>query len=82
MTYEESLTQLEQIVRKMESGEYSIDQLAEQLKTAQQLIAQCKEKLYKTDTEIKKILEKSSKNLHVKRNMYIFARKSQTKAKK
>ena len=56
MTYEESLTQLEQIVRKMESGEYSIDQLAEQLKTAQQLIAQCKEKLYKTDTEIKKIL--------------------------
>ena len=59
MTYEESLTQLEQIVRKMESGEYSIDQLAELLKTAQQLIAQCKEKLYKTDTEIKKILEKS-----------------------
>lgn len=59
MTYEESLTQLEQIVRKMESGEYSIDQLAEQLKTAQQFIAQCKEKLYKTDTEIKKILEKS-----------------------
>ena len=59
MTYEESLKQLEQIVSKMESGEYSIDQLAEQLKTAQQLISQCKEKLYKTDTEIKKILEKS-----------------------
>lgn len=58
MTYEESLKQLEQIVSKMESGEYSIDQLAEQLKTAQQLIAQCKEKLHKTDTEIKKILEK------------------------
>lgn len=59
MTYEESLKQLEDIVRKMESGEYSIDQLVEQLNTAQQLIVQCKEKLYKTDTEIKKILEKS-----------------------
>ena len=59
MTYEESLRQLEDIVRKMESGEYSIDQLADQLKTAQQLISQCREKLYKTDTEIKKILEKS-----------------------
>ena len=59
MTYEESLKQLEDIVRKMESGDYSIDQLVEQLNTAQQLIVQCKEKLYKTDTEIKKILEKS-----------------------
>ena len=59
MTYEESLRQLEDIVRKMESGEYSIDQLAEKLTLAQQLISQCKEKLYKTDTEIKKILEKS-----------------------
>lgn len=58
MTYEESLKQLEDIVRKMESGEYSIDQLTEQLKTAQQLISQCKEKLSKTDAEIKKILEK------------------------
>ena len=59
MNYDESLKQLEDIIRKMESGEYTIDQLTEQLKTAQQLISQCKEKLYKTDSEIKKILEKS-----------------------
>ena len=59
MTYEESLKQLEEIVQQMEAGNYSIDQLADQLKTAQQLISQCREKLYKTDTEIKKILEKS-----------------------
>ena len=58
MTYEESLKQLEDIVQQMEAGKYSIDQLAEKLKQAQQLISQCKEKLYKTDTEIKKILEK------------------------
>ena len=58
MTYEESLKQLEDIVQQMEVGKYSIDQLAEKLKQAQQLISQCKEKLYKTDTEIKKILEK------------------------
>jgi exodeoxyribonuclease VII small subunit len=59
MTYEESLQKLETIVRKMEQGELSVDELAQQLKTAQQLIAQCKDKLSKTDTEIKKILEKS-----------------------
>ena len=59
MTYEESLQQLEAIVRKMESGEYGVDELAKQLKQAKQLISQCKDKLSKTDTEIKKILEKS-----------------------
>lgn len=58
MTYEESLKQLEDIVRKMEAGDYSIDELAEKLTLAQQLISQCKEKLEKTDSEIKKILEK------------------------
>ena len=56
MKYEEALQQLETIVRKMEGGEYSIDELAQQLKTAQQLIALCKDKLIKTDEEIKKIL--------------------------
>ena len=59
MTYEESLQKLETIVRKMEAGEYTIDELTEQLKTAQQLISQCKDKLTKTDAEIKKILENS-----------------------
>ena len=29
MTYEESLKQLEDIVRKMEAGQYGIDELAE-----------------------------------------------------
>lgn len=58
MTYEKALHQLESIVSKMEQGELSVDELAAQLKTAQQLIAQCKEKLGKADAEIKKILEK------------------------
>jgi len=59
MSYEESLQKLETIVRKMENNEFSIDELAEQLKSAQQIIKQCKDKLSKTDSEIKKILEKS-----------------------
>lgn len=58
MKYEESLQQLETIVRKMEAGEYDIDELSEQLKTAQRLIRQCKDKLTKTDADIKKILDK------------------------
>lgn len=58
MKYEEALQQLETIVRKMEAGEYDIDELSEQLKQTQKLIKLCKDKLTKTDAEIKKILDK------------------------
>ena len=40
--YEEAVSKLEEIVRKMESGEQNIDSICEQLKTAKQLIKQCK----------------------------------------
>ena len=57
MKYEEAMRELETIVRKMENDELDIDTLTEQLKRAQQLIKLCKDKLTKTDEEIKKILE-------------------------
>ena len=53
--YEEALAQLDTIVRKMEANEYDIDELAAQLKTAQQLIKFCKDKLTKTEEELQKI---------------------------
>lgn len=55
--YEDAVRQLEDIVRKMENNELDIDQLSEQLKIAQRLIKLCKDRLTKTDEEIKKILE-------------------------
>lgn len=55
LKYEEALIQLESIVHKMESNEYNIDELATQLKKAQQLITFCKGKLTKTEKEIQKI---------------------------
>ncbi|MBO5580679.1 MAG: exodeoxyribonuclease VII small subunit [Prevotella sp.] len=57
MKYEEALRQLDEIVQKMERNEYSIDELTTQLKKARELIQQCKDKLTKTDEDIKKILE-------------------------
>ena len=59
MKYEEALGRLEDIVAKMEDGKLDIDGLATQLKTAQQLIKLCKDKLTKADREIKKILEEN-----------------------
>ncbi len=56
MNYEAAMAELQTIVKKMENDELDIDQMAEQLKRAQQLIKLCKDKLTKTDAEIKKIL--------------------------
>ena len=53
--YEEALAQLETIVRKLEQNEYNIDELAAQLKTAQRLIKFCKDKLTKTEEELKSL---------------------------
>jgi exodeoxyribonuclease VII small subunit len=52
MKYEEAMAQLEAIVRKMESNELDIDEIAAQLKTAQRLIKLCRDKLTKTEAEL------------------------------
>lgn len=57
MKYEEAMRQLEDIVAKMENGDLDIDQMSDQLKTAQKLIKLCKDKLTKTDEDIKNILD-------------------------
>ena len=55
LKYEEALQQLEAIVNKLEVGEYNIDEIAAQLKTAQRLITFCHDKLTKTEEELLKI---------------------------
>ena len=57
LKYEEAMAQLEAIVRKMESNELDIDEIAAQLKTAQRLIKFCRDKLTKTEADIQKIQE-------------------------
>lgn len=58
-TYSEAMKRLECIVSRIESNELDIDELGENLKEAQKLIKFCKDKLYKTDQEIQKMLETS-----------------------
>lgn len=54
--YEAALSEIEEIVNKMENDEFDIDQLSVNLKRAQTLIKLCRDKLTKTDSEIKKLL--------------------------
>ena len=56
LKYEEAMVTLEQIVARMENNELDLDTMSEQLKKAQRLIKLCKDKLTKTDQEIRKIL--------------------------
>jgi exodeoxyribonuclease VII small subunit len=56
LKYEALMAELQAIVKKMESDELDVDQLSEQLKRAQELIKLCKDKLTKTEADIKRIL--------------------------
>lgn len=57
ITYEQAMKRLEEIVDRIDRNESDLDSLTEQLKEAQTLIKFCRDKLYKTDEEIKKMLE-------------------------
>lgn len=57
MSYAQAKEELEKIVSAMESGQLDVDALTEKVKRASELIAFCKEKLTKTDTQLQKILE-------------------------
>ena len=56
MTYEQAMARLEELVSGMECNEWGIDQLSDALKEAQELIQLCRDKLYKADKQVKKLL--------------------------
>ena len=60
LKYEEAVALLEEIVDQMENDELDIDQLSDQLKRAKELVKLCKDKLAKTDEEIKKLLSEDN----------------------
>lgn len=57
MKYEQAVHELETIVQRLENNELNLDEMSGELKRAQQLIKFCKDRLTKSDEEIKKILE-------------------------
>jgi len=56
-SYNESIKKLREIVADIEQGELDVDILSEKVKEASRLIKVCKDKLFKADEEVKKILE-------------------------
>ena len=56
-TYTEAFEELQQIVRDMEDGEITVDELALKVKRASELIKICKQKLVSTEEDVNKILK-------------------------
>ncbi len=58
ITYKQAIAELEVILNELENNELDIDDLQVKVKQAADLIELCKEKLFKADAEIEKILQK------------------------
>lgn len=56
-TYNDAVEKLRKIVSDIESNDLDVDILSEKVKEATRLIKLCKERLFKADEEVKKILE-------------------------
>lgn len=57
MKYTEAFDELQRIVKEMEAGEISVDELSQNVKRAAELIKICKEKLTSTEEDVNQILK-------------------------
>lgn len=59
-TYAEAMARLEKIVVQIDNNELDIDQLADKIKEANEIIAFCTAKLTKAEEEVEKLLAEKS----------------------
>jgi exodeoxyribonuclease VII small subunit len=57
LTYTKAFEELQGIVSEMENSEITVDQLDNKIKRASELLKVCKDKLFKTEKNVQKILE-------------------------
>lgn len=56
LTYNEAVNEIEEILQQIENEELDVDDLSAKVKRVSSLIKICKDKLYKTEQEVDKIL--------------------------
>jgi len=57
-SYKNAVSEIEEIMNKLENNEFDLDDLSKNVKKASELIEKCKDKLHKTEDEIEGILNK------------------------
>ncbi len=55
--YVEAITEIEEILSKIEDNELDVDELSEKVKRVSSLLKVCKDKLHKTESEVENILK-------------------------
>ena len=61
LTYEEAMQRLEDLTKRMENGEITVDQMAESLRQAQTWMKQCREQLYEAEKNCNSLLDVNEK---------------------
>ncbi len=62
-SYKEAFTELENIVRQIDSDELDVDELSDKVKRATELLTFCRKKLLSTEKEIEDILKKIEEDI-------------------
>ena len=57
ITYKEAISEIEEILEKIENEELDVDELADKVKRVALLLKLCKEKLHNTNDQVEKILD-------------------------
>ncbi len=57
VTYNEAVSEIEEILEKIESEELDVDELAEKVKRVSVLLKICKDKLLKTNEQVDQVLK-------------------------
>jgi exodeoxyribonuclease VII small subunit len=57
ITYKDAISEIEEILQKIENEELDVDDLSSKVKQVSTLIAFCKKKLHETEKEVEKILK-------------------------
>lgn len=56
-SYNEAMQEVEKILASLEKDNPDVDEMSRNVKRAVELLQQCRQKLYQTDEEIKKVFE-------------------------
>lgn len=57
VTYKEAVSEVEEILEKIENEELDVDELAEKVKRVSVLLKMCRDKLLKTNEQVEQILK-------------------------
>jgi exodeoxyribonuclease VII small subunit len=57
LSYNEAITEIEEILEQMEGEELDVDELSEKVKRVSELVRYCRNKLKTTEEEVEKVLK-------------------------